>query len=199
MAALFRHFLEMPNSEQHEVIGWHDPTEEVTASRSENSKKISSGITPIFSLSNTAGDGQLKIIDKIKSLKGTFKESPKKYDKTCTHLLCERPSSSEKILSGIAGGKWILSLDYIEKSHAAGQFLDEELFEWGNPKATTLPALKQTEADMAAAACRWRQKVQSTGKKAFENFNAILLTSKNDGLRTLIESGGGKIIAVRDG
>lgn len=79
--------------------------------------------------------------------------------------------------------------------------LQEELFEWGNPKAKNLPVLKGSDAQIANAAYRWRKRVQSSASdnRVFKNFRTILLTTKNDSFRTMVEAGGGTIISIREG
>lgn len=54
---------------------------------------------------------------------------------------------------------------------------------------------------MAKAGHRWRKKIQSSNSdnRAFKDFRAILLTNKNDGLRTMVEAGGGTVIDIREG
>lgn len=110
----------MPHSEPNEVIGWHDPNEGLaTGGQHKVAKK-----PPCFTISCTRDDLQAKLVEQIKSLKGKVCGNLAKYDNECTHLLCEKPGSSEKTLSCISAGKWILNIDYIEQSYAAGRFLD---------------------------------------------------------------------------
>lgn len=60
----------------------------------------------------------------IRTLKGELTENANGYDPTCTHVVCEAPTRSEKIFSSIAAGKWILKTNYIEDSAAVGHFLN---------------------------------------------------------------------------
>lgn len=60
----------------------------------------------------------------IRALNGEISENAIGYDPSCTHVLCEAPNRSERIFSAIAAGKWILKLNYIEDSAAAGHFLN---------------------------------------------------------------------------
>lgn len=60
----------------------------------------------------------------IRKLNGEVTENTTAYDPTCTHVLCEYPSRSEKVFSAIAAGKWILKTSYIDDSSAAGEFLN---------------------------------------------------------------------------
>lgn len=75
----------------------------------------------------------------------------------------------------------------------------EESFEWGNPKAEIYrkaAGLSATEETILKAAYYWRQKVQATHVGPFNHIRAILRTTKNTQLRTLIEAGNGKVIDV---
>lgn len=56
--------------------------------------------------------------------------------------------------------------------------------------------MNASEDALAKAAYRWRLKIQSTRVGAFEPFNVILRTSRNNQLITLIEAGGGKVINI---
>lgn len=112
----------MPNSEQHEIIGWREPCENVaTVNQLAGTKKSR---TKCFSISCMSDGLQEHIIKKIRELKGEVCQNLLKYDSECTHLVVEKLGSSEKVLSCISSGKWILGLEYIEKSWEAGHFLD---------------------------------------------------------------------------
>lgn len=65
-----------------------------------------------------------RIMTLIVELKGTICENRSGYDPTCTHVVCEKPSRSEKIFSAIAAGKWLLAPKYILESAEAGYFLN---------------------------------------------------------------------------
>lgn len=115
----------MINSEPHDVIGWHDPKDNI-ASHGNATSKLKP--TPCFTISGIQGELEAKLMNQIKSLKGKVCENLLKYDPECTHLLCDKVGSSEKTLSCISSGKWLLSFDYIEKSYNAGRFLDVSFF-----------------------------------------------------------------------
>lgn len=74
--------------------------------------------------------------------------------------------------------------------------LQEELFEWGNPKA----GLDKTPNEMAASAYRWRVRLQTIPYEipavgAFKNFRVILPPStKYEQLKALLEAGGGIVV-----
>lgn len=116
--------LEIINSEQHEVIGWRDPSEVVDDTPKRNPKPKN---TPVFSIS-CPDDTRIKIVEKIIALNGKVCDNLQKYDSSCTHFVCEKPSRSEKFLSCVAAGKWVLGLDYIHKSYEAKRFLNVSYF-----------------------------------------------------------------------
>lgn len=75
--------------------------------------------------------------------------------------------------------------------------LQEEEYEWGNPKAKNLPAVDGSE--FGKPAYRWRKKqsvLLPSMKGIFKDFCIILKTNKSDSLRTLIEAGRGKVLDV---
>lgn len=109
------------NTEQVEVIGWRDPSETVEDTPKRNAKAKS---TPFFMISCYNDDIRAQIINQINALKGKVCENLAKYDSACTHFICEKPSRSEKMLSCVAAGKWVLGMSYIQKSYEANYFLD---------------------------------------------------------------------------
>lgn len=106
----------------HEVVGWRDPSESTVdrTSMGEDPPKV----TRIFTLSCPSEDLKNQLIKLINKLGGKISEDITKFDSQCTHLLSEKPSRSEKVLSCIAAGKWFLSPEYILKSGENGAFLD---------------------------------------------------------------------------
>lgn len=64
------------------------------------------------------------LVQKIQDLGGLLSSKPNESDKACTHILCGKPNRGEKILSGIAAGKWLLCIKYVEANSEAGYFLD---------------------------------------------------------------------------
>ncbi|XP_043474546.1 DNA topoisomerase 2-binding protein 1-A isoform X2 [Leptopilina heterotoma] len=124
------------------------------------------------------------------------------FDSTATHLLCMKPSRNEKILCSIASGKWILHANYIKDCEIANKFLDEEKYEWGNPKfSDELSSTLSTEIEqmMAAAAYRWRIKLTKEPGGAFENMVALLLVQeeKYESFERLIVAGSGRVVLPR--
>jgi hypothetical protein len=88
----------------------------------------------------------------IRRLGGTVLEQ-QEFDASCTHVIVERPSRSEKYLAGCAAGKWcgvcgargmspvltcvdrIVKGSFVEASDAAGRWVDEALHEWSRTDA----------------------------------------------------------------
>ncbi|XP_050451407.1 DNA topoisomerase 2-binding protein 1-A isoform X2 [Cataglyphis hispanica] len=124
-----------------------------------------------------------------------------KYDNSATHLLCIRLSRNEKMLGSIAAGKWLLHISYLRDCEQEGRFLDEEKYEWGNPKSEdTIPEPNgMIEQAIAAAAYKWRQRLQKELDGPFSNMVALLMVSedKHDQFKRLIEAGGGSVTQAR--
>lgn len=114
----------MPNTELPEIVGWRDPSEIILSSSSKKKDGMKFIGTPCFSISCANDEIKLKIISQIKMLKGRVCDNLINYDKSCTHFLCERPNRAEKTYCCISAGKWVLGIDYIQKSIDAGYFLD---------------------------------------------------------------------------
>nr|XP_012145489.1 PREDICTED: DNA topoisomerase 2-binding protein 1 [Megachile rotundata]XP_012145498.1 PREDICTED: DNA topoisomerase 2-binding protein 1 [Megachile rotundata] len=136
----------------------------------------------------------------IKDLGGDVSSDPS-FDITATHLLCIRPSRNEKMLGSIASGKWVLHCMYLRDCEQEGKFLNEEEYEWGNPKSRDVIPEPNGEIEeiIAAAAYRWRLKLLKEPNGPFCNMVALLLVSgdKYDQFQRLIEAGGGKVVQAR--
>lgn len=154
-----------------------------------------------------------RIAAAIVRLGGEVCDNRNGYDPTCTHVLCEKPSRSEKIFSAIAAGKWLLTLRYVEDSEQADGFLDEEAYEFGNPLARELfadaagaPIAGMDETGRAAY--RWRKQLQALRLQlgdtdarskpigVFSEFRVILQTNKKASFRNLLEAGAGIVLDV---
>lgn len=182
-------------SEDGPGVGWRDPSELESVSESANRMRHQG--KPVFAMSGVNDQQRATLVDKIQQLGGLLSTKPNEYDKACTHILCGKPNRGEKILSGIAGGKWLLCIKYIEDSCEAGHFLDEEKYEWGNPAAIDLPALEATERTVSKAAYNWRNRIlREAGKHdgVFTGFRVLLLAPKKEQFIRLIQAGGGYVI-----
>nr|CAD7463600.1 unnamed protein product [Timema tahoe] len=63
----------------------------------------------------------------IVALGGQVSDKPS-FDPATTHLVCDRPVRSEKLLANIAAGNWVLHTSYLFKSHEEGHFLPVRLY-----------------------------------------------------------------------
>lgn len=165
-----------------------------------------------------------QIIEQIQQLNGELNTTLDP-NQLFTHLICESVGKSEKTFSAIASGAWILHTKYITDSVQAGHFLDvkfsnikksirflsqyfvfgsfslqEELYEFGNPKFIVTNADNQNKK-ISKGAYFWRKRLQEqkeTGKKvgAFVSFRVILHVLKKDLMKILIESGGGEVLSI---
>ncbi|XP_052869521.1 DNA topoisomerase 2-binding protein 1 [Anopheles cruzii] len=176
-------------------------TDNVGGRPGHHSDRMKHNGTPVFTISNVQNDeNRVELAKQIEALNGRLAADVNRYDPTCTHIVCGMPNRGEKILAGIAAGKWLLSTKYLQDSYQKGHFLDEEGYEWGNPKATgTLADLACTGEvqTMAKAAYTWRKRIATDGGKqdgAFTGFRVLLVTPRKEPFVRLLQSGGGLVL-----
>ena len=97
-----------------------------------------------------------------------------------THLVIRDPSATEKTLSAIASGLWVLNEDYLNESKLKGQFVDEEDYEWGSiVKSDSDP--KSIRKKILVSAIGWRKRLAKESKergrrvKVFDNWDVLFL------------------------
>lgn len=116
---------------QHDMeVEWCDPSEFDKARRSTIHGMKHQGV-PVFGLSGFESIENFdEIVSNIKSLGGELgSENGMVLSSNCTHIIAVQLRRSTKILSAIAAGKWIVSLEYIKRSVEAGKFLNVILLE----------------------------------------------------------------------
>ncbi|KAJ9461507.1 BRCT domain-containing protein [Diplonema papillatum] len=129
---------------------------------------------PVFQL---AGGGTVSkpardaLVRKIEGLGGTVELVPK-YIPRATHLLTlsENQLLTEKYLSFVASGKWIVRESYVNESHAAGKWLNEEQYCLDGPDGT-----------IAHHRC--------SGGQAFKDWKVVLLL-ESGGIQVILNAGG---------
>ncbi|XP_049770499.1 DNA topoisomerase 2-binding protein 1-like [Schistocerca cancellata] len=129
------------------------------------------------------------------------------FDPTTTHLICSRPGWYKKtaccnLLLCIASGKWILHKSFIDASCRAGTFVEEEEYEFGNPKAEKLWGKLQPRSmqmALAKAGYRWRRKLCGGNSGPFTGMRAIVCTKQKKAvlLAQVIKAGGGEVLDIR--
>ncbi|CAH0698707.1 unnamed protein product [Spodoptera exigua] len=184
----------LPDSEpapesQPNTVGWDDTT---PAQQPEPEPEQEAAPVKRFMLSSNV-DNREEIIAMIVQLGGEVCEGAE-LDPEASHLLCAAPGRSEKMLGSIAAGRWVLHPVYIARSHAAGTFLPEEEYEWGNPLASTLPSVSGAERSLSRAAHRWRAARGGGAAGAFAGLVALLHVPppRRRLLARLITAGGGE-------
>ncbi|XP_023021117.2 mutagen-sensitive 101 isoform X1 [Leptinotarsa decemlineata] len=151
-----------------------------------------------FAISGVADDVKANIVKQLENL-GAQVSNLTNYDPTCTHLLCPKPARNEKSLSCMAAGKWVVHTSYLEKCVQAGHFLDEEEFEFGNPKAEGKFGTPQDrESELRIQRMHWwRKEISRRGYGAFNDMRAIVVANKRNPIMRVIEAGGGVVIDVK--
>ncbi|XP_013403658.1 SMC5-SMC6 complex localization factor protein 1 [Lingula anatina] len=131
----------------------------------------------------------------IEDLGGTYIDS-EAYIPSCTHLICGKPSRSEKYLAACATGRWVLQPRYIKDSLEMKQWLSEEEYEWSASalKASGLPYDDLLPAVQAVR--RWRLNWSRSGLGAFAGWRVAVVVSnatKKQVYRRLLKIGGATV------
>ncbi|CAH2099443.1 unnamed protein product [Euphydryas editha] len=169
---------------QPNTVGWDDAAPPAAPAPAASNRK--------FMLSSNV-DNREEIVEMISQLGGEVCEGAE-LELSASHLLCAAPGRSEKMLGSVAAGKWVLHPAYVARSRQAGRFLPEEEYEWGNPRATSLPTLSGGERALARAAHRWRAARARTGAAPFAGMRALLHVpaARRRLLARLLLAGGGR-------
>ncbi|KAJ3266802.1 hypothetical protein HDU77_010183 [Chytriomyces hyalinus] len=96
-----------------------------------------------FMLTGVQSKLRQSLVEKIIALGGNVVTS-EVWDDSTTHLICDNPVPTEKCFGICAKGAWLIQVAYIEKSFAAGRFLDEDDFEWAQTANSMLSGLDAT-------------------------------------------------------
>lgn len=145
----------------------------------------------VFLLSGIEAARRSQIAEDLKKLGGVISEMGA-YDPGCTHLICGKPGRNEKTLACMAAGKWIIHASYVDRCVSAGQFLDEEEYEFGNPKAHGNIQFE----DKASCIPFWRKEIKRRGYGAFSDLRAIVMAGNREPIVNVIEAGGGVVVNV---
>ncbi|XP_064076968.1 DNA topoisomerase 2-binding protein 1 isoform X2 [Vanessa tameamea] len=173
---------------QPNTVGWDDSTPP-TPQAQDDAPHVKK-----FMLSSNV-DNREEIVEIIQYLGGEVCDGAE-LDLEATHLLCSAPGRSEKMLGSVAAGKWVLHPAYAARSRQAGKFLEEDEYEWGNPRAGALPALAGAERALARAAHRWRAARARGAAAPFAGTRALLHVPapRRRLLARLLLAGGGEAV-----
>lgn len=119
-------------------------------------------------------------------------------DPSATHLILHEPFGTEKLISAIAAGMWILTPKYITDSLEAGRCLPEEPYEWGNQ---VMDKSKMSNRHrLVQAAMNWRKHFGETGKRAFHEWTVVVMnkTEKSTSMRNILTAGGATVHLIED-
>ncbi|KAK4881729.1 hypothetical protein RN001_005048 [Aquatica leii] len=149
----------------------------------------------VFMFSGVDQEKRGVYISELEKLGATVSNSPN-FDPASTHLICSKPNRNEKILASLSAGKWILHESYVEQCALQGKFVDEELFEFGNPKSNDNIYMKsEKENDNQLKYVHfWRKEVTRRGYGAFHDMRLIVVANRRDLFIRVLQAGGGMVI-----
>jgi len=169
--------------------------EEAASLKKETAKKV-------IMVSGLAGAAKSKAIASLDKLLGENDrvEQSQGWHPGTTHLIVGTSlSRTEKVLAGCAGGCWILRPEWIAASEAAGRLLDEAPFEYTTSTSTSTSDESQDKA-LLKAPQKWRLARERTGKKAFHEWNVLLVADQKrlPGLTAVLEAGSARVSLLKD-
>ncbi|XP_061413501.1 DNA topoisomerase 2-binding protein 1 [Lethenteron reissneri] len=157
-----------------------------------------------FQLSSMSAQERIDYLQLIEQLGGVVLDK-QYFDPSCSHIIVGNPLRNEKYLASMAAGKWVLHKSYLEACRSMGRFVQEEEYEWGSSHILdALANLSTQQRRLAAAAMRWRKKLQLQRRQepgaqvgAFGGWKVILNIeqSKESGFRRLLQSGGAEVLS----
>ncbi|KAG5859575.1 BRCT domain-containing protein [Encephalitozoon hellem] len=157
----------------------------IESRRNEISKKLRASKPMLFQFTGLSPLLKKKAVEKLESLNIKYSDTDR-YEK-CTHLIMETICTSEKFLSCLCNGGWILRPDFIDKFDNSLDF-DFSKYEW-----TADENVPEKERRVAASIRKWRERVTSSGKPAFHRWVVKLYCEdqKKESYARVIENGGG--------
>lgn len=110
------------------------------------------------------------------------------YEK-CTHLIMGKVNTSEKFLSALANGAWILKIDFIDNFDNSPGF-NFERYEWAAGEDVS-----DTDARIIESVAKWRKHVMETGRPAFYKWVVKLYCedSRLESYKRVLSNGGARI------
>lgn len=152
----------------------------------------------VFMLYNIASDIKEEYKKQIISLGGEVSKRPY-FDSEATHLLMTYVDRNDVVLSSMAAGKYILHASYIFDSAENKKFLNENLYEFGNPKfLSKIKKCVKRETNVKSFYW-WRQHLKGQKSKAFYNMKILVRGKRSDNkrLKRIIEAGGGTFLRCK--
>lgn len=108
-----------------------------------------------------------ELIAKAEILGARVIKSNDETSESCTHLVAYESYLTERLLTGIAAGVWVVNVDFIKESAIAGKFIDETRYEWKH--------IMNNQGEKKILSSGWRQRFQKTGRRAFEGMVLVYI------------------------
>merc|ERR1719150_1500109 len=86
----------------------------------------------VFMVSSLDEQQLIQLEEGVAKLGGRMSSNASNFDREATHMITGKVGRSEKVMSSVASGRWLLHPSYIVESLIQGRWLEEERFEWGS-------------------------------------------------------------------
>lgn len=118
-----------------------------------------------------------------------------------THLILKNPIGTEKVLSAIAAGSWILKQDFIFDSLKMNKLVSENKFQWGWEFVDKLETINSVSEKLMVSGLRWKCYLDKNEKKLFEGIRFLFITTDSlmmNCCKSILSSGGAKLYFIDD-
>ncbi|KAK3891232.1 hypothetical protein Pcinc_004874 [Petrolisthes cinctipes] len=136
-----------------------------------------------FIFSDVPQEEQVIYKRKIEELGGVVVSTVKSiFNPHCTHVIAKSFMISEKVMSALAGGKWVLHPEYITCSSQQGFWADEAEFEW-----------KTTNNVPMSCRLRWNKTDQGVFA-GYSIYLKLISSSSTNSFRRVLTFGGAEVL-----
>ncbi|MPC24829.1 SMC5-SMC6 complex localization factor protein 1 [Portunus trituberculatus] len=140
-----------------------------------------------FLFSGISSDFESSLCQKIERLQGRVVfPTTNMFSSLCTHVVAQEFSPTEKVLGALAGGKWLLTVNYITDSFEKGYWLHEEDYEY-------------TTFNKVPAYHRCNRELKNKG--LYEGWKVLVVMDSSKTTRTfkrILAAGGAEIASKED-
>ncbi|KAF8368088.1 mus-101, partial [Pristionchus pacificus] len=161
----------------------------------------------IFAFTSLEGKMRDQCMEAVRSLGGKVTNS-EGFDPETTHVVTGKMIRNEKLLSGMAGGVFILKPSYVIESEKEKKWIQEEEHEWSN----NMGDVCEKDLRLVESISRWKRQVQNQrstllvegieGKVgAFVGWRVVfyaLTRSRVEPMMRIVKAGGGEAVLRED-
>lgn len=162
---------------------------------------ISKSIKPVLMFSGFPDQIKIKLIQTIDKKLGIRVHDEQIVTDEVTHLILHEAAASEKVVSAIGAGVWILKSSYIMDSLKNGTLMPEKEYQWGLELIGKEPFDNRERVMLSAF--QWKCHLDRIKKKLFQDTNVIFMNNITNlnhliSCKNVLLSGGANVYFIDD-